>query len=82
MIDTPIQEQDKKIGKLADLIPEQDKNAGNYAALEIEIADWRDFILTNQDKSFDNYKGDLKKGDQIDLSKFTDRQKVSGGNEN
>ena len=49
---------------------------------EILEKDWRDFILTNQDKSFVDYKGDLNKGDQIDLSKFTDRQKISGGKAN
>ena len=49
---------------------------------EIPEKDWRDFILTNQDKSFVDYKGDLNKGDQIDLSKFTDRQKISGGKAN
>lgn len=82
VIGTPIQKQDKEAAKLADPIYEQDKNAGIYVGSEIEIGDWRDFILTNQDKPFVDYKGDVNKGDQIDLSKFTDRQKASGGKAN
>lgn len=79
---TPIVEKDKDDGKFITPIVERDKNEGVFAGPEINIGDWRDFILTNQDKSFVDYKGDLNKGDQIDLSKFTDRQKVSGGKAN
>ena len=79
---TPIPEQNKDNGKLVTPIVEQDKNSGIFEGPEIDVGDWRGFILTNQDKSFVDYKGDLNKGDQIDLSKFTDRKKVSDGKTN
>ncbi|MCX8619133.1 VENN motif pre-toxin domain-containing protein, partial [Gilliamella sp. B2923] len=79
---TPIAQQNKDDGKLVSPIVEQDKNSGIFEGPEIDVVDWRDFILTNQNKSFVDYKGDLNKGDQIDLSKFTNRQRVSGGKAN
>ncbi|MCX8713341.1 VENN motif pre-toxin domain-containing protein [Gilliamella sp. B3464] len=47
IISTPIPEQDKDAGKLVTPIIEQDKNSGILAGPEIEIRDWRDFILTS-----------------------------------
>lgn len=72
----PISKHDKDAGKLFALIVEQDKDSGIFANFEIDIGDSRDFILIDKDKFLVIYKSDLTKGDQIDLSKFTQRCKV------
>lgn len=43
---TPIPEQNKDNGKLVTPIVEQDKNSGIFEGPEIDVDDWRDYIVT------------------------------------